>query len=269
MRPKQKGLAARYIVTNTKSDQSDTGGLRKESGGEGEGSVVNTTKLQQLVQFNPPETSGYTKHKVYSWKDSKESYQNKAKSVRTLLWWNKRIATKAIVIHFLKPLLLESLDDFKERRTKIFRYLCEHGIEAFAIIEPTRMKAKIGKVAYKVHFHILTDDPRSKKELRALFNEACERSSLFWGSGNRLVRGKDFRVDCKEDPNGFGVEYYLKYGAKWKHRALQFHKEVRLHKTYTIGKWFKDENDEKKKIADMRKEIKAYMKAKENAEAEP
>jgi len=153
-----------------------------------EGALFNTTQLQQLVQIKPPEKSGYTKHKVFSWKDSKEGFQNKAKSERTLLWWNKRQVTKVIVLHFLKKLLVDmSLDDFKKYRTKIFRYLCEHGIEAYVIVEATRERPKTGKWTGRVHFHILTDDERSEKELRALFNEACERSSLFRGRGHRLV----------------------------------------------------------------------------------
>jgi len=233
----------------------------------GEDSLVNTTQLLQLYRRTPPEyqdspykKSGYIEHKVYSWSDSKESYQNKAGRERTLLWWNNRTATKVIVLSLLTEL---SIDDIRHRRTKIFRYLNEHGIEAYVIVEITRARPKTGKPTRRVNFHILTDDLRSKKELRALFNEACERSSLNNGRGNRLVKNKDFRIIYKEDIKGFGFDYYLKYGEKHKNEAVLFEKHKGLQKIYRIGKWNKDENNTKKKIENMRKEIKACMKMKE------
>jgi len=229
--------------------------------------LVNTTQLLQLYQRKPPEyqdkpykKSGYAKHKVYSWTDSKESYQNRAKNERTLLWWNERKATKAIVVSLLTEL---SIDDIRHRRTKIFRYLNEHGIEAYVIVELTRKRPRTGKPTKRVHFHILTDDPRNENELRDLFNEACERSNLVKGRGNRLVRDKDFRIIYKEDSKGLGFDYYLKYGEKHKNKAVLFEKHRGLQKIYRIGKWNKNEKNEKKKIYQMRKEIKTCMKVKE------
>ena len=232
-----------------------------------EGALVNTTQLLQLYRRKPPEfqdrpykKSGYVEHPVRSWSDSKESYQNRAKSERTLLWWNDRKATKVIVLSLLT---ISSIEDIRQRRTKIFRYLNEHGIEAYVVVEITRTRPRTGKPTRRVHFHILTDDPRSENELRALFNEACERSSLFRGRGNKFVKDKDFRITYEEDSKGFGFDYYLKYGEKHKDKAVLFEKHRGLQKIYRIGKWNKNENNEKKKIEQMQKEIKVCMKVKE------
>jgi len=90
------------------------------------------------------------------------------------------------------------------------------------------------------------------------FSEAEDTDSL---------RGKDFRVDYAEDPNGFGVDYFLKYGEKHKDTVVMFAKGFRLQKTYAIGKWFKDENGEKRKKSQMRKEIRACMQENEKTES--
>ena len=104
--------------------------------------INNTEKQQQLYQENPKEKSTYNKHKSFSPTDSRESYQNKAKSERTLLWWNKRIATKGIVLHYLTVL---SDAEIKQRWAKISRYLRERGVEAFACLELTKTRPKTGK----------------------------------------------------------------------------------------------------------------------------
>ena len=117
-----------------------------------------------------------------------------------------------------------------------------------------------------MHYHILTDDPRSEKELRKCFNEACERCSLSKGLGNKLGKGKDFRVDYNERPEGYDYDYYLKYGEKYKDDVVLFIKGTRLQKFYQIGKWYKDENNQKKKKSQMRKEIREYMKKKSESE---
>ena len=77
--------------------------------------------------------------------------------------------------------------------------------------------------------HLITDDPRSKNELKDLLTKACELQGL--------VEGKDFRVDylVLYDPDGF-LDYFTK-----RHRkdVILFQKGLRLQKFYQIGKWFR------------------------------
>lgn len=236
-------------------------GFGEGCGAEDEASVILNTQSLQLRQRNPKRCSTYRVQRVVSATDSMESYQHRVKSERTLLWWNHREPTVEVVIHFLKVLQIEEI---RKRWAKISRYLREHGIEAFAVVEPTRCRLVAGLPYDRVHFHILTDDSRGENELRKLFNEACERSGMCRGRGNRLVRCEDFRVDYKENPASICFDYYLKYGEKYKDRAVLFVKGLRLQKFYTIGKWFKDENNAKKSKKKMRLEVRLFYERKES-----
>ena len=180
--------------------------------------------MKPLYQENPRVKSTYTQRKNRSMTDSFETNQNGASKKSLLLRLNNRLPTIAMTLHFLKVF---SVQEIKTYRTKIFRYLKEHGIEAVAAIELT--KDVYGNPNNTVHFHILTDDKRSQKELRKLFNDARERRGL--------IRGQDFRVDYKKlyDPDWY-FDYFTKRNCR---DVILFKIGTGLYKFYQIGKWFK------------------------------
>jgi len=98
-----------------------------------------------------------------------------------ILRQNNRIPTQVIVLGFLQEY---SLDDIRTNYAEIRKDLYAHGIEAVVSIELSRDDKR--KPNNRVHFHFLTDDPRTKDELKVLFNMACQRAGL--------VRGQDFRI---------------------------------------------------------------------------
>jgi hypothetical protein len=174
--------------------------------------------------------------------DSLESYQQGASKETLILRKNGRVPTKEIVIHFLKE---HTATEISKYRTKIFRYLKEHGLVAVANIELTR--GKDYRPNNKVHSHCLTDDRRSKRELSKLFNTACEQQGL--------IRGKDFRIDYRKLYDGYSYfDYFTKYG--YSDKVILFQKGIRIQKFYQIGRWF---SKTKKQIWE---EIKAYMREK-------
>ena len=198
--------------------------------------------MEQLYQDDPRIVSTYTRHKNRSLTNSLESYQNGACKQTSILRWNGRVPTKEIVIHFLDEL---SPEDIINHRTKVFRYIKEHGIEAVANLELT--KGEDDKPNNTVHSHVLTDDQRSEDELRELFNTACLRSGL---------ASKNFRVDFRLLWNGYT---YFKYFTKYDYidKVILFQVGTGLQKFYEIGTWF---SKSKPEIWD---EIKAYMKEKD------
>jgi len=151
-----------------------------------------------------------------------------------------------------------SAKEIQALRTRIFRYLKEHGLTAVVSIELTR--GANGKPNNTVHFHFLTDDPRSEAEIRALFNRACEQQGL--------VRGEDFRIDYRELWDGYRYfNYFTKCGEKYFHKVILFESGLlksgkTLQKFYKIGNWFMKS---KGKIWD---EIKAYMQEKHSTDIE-
>jgi len=219
--------------------------------------VGSNTRSQLLYQPYPKVYSTYNQHKNRSFTNDRESYQYGAEKETSILRHNGRIPTTSIVLHFLVVLSVLAI---KAYRKKIFRILQRKGIESVVSIELTRTMPKIGKPNNKVHFHFLTDDKRSEKELRALFNNACTDSGL---------DPKDFRIDYKNIDEGYWYfDYFTKYdrankgkyrengnNGDWRH-VLLFAKGLRLQKFYRIGKWFKKS---KKQIW---KEIQEIMQAK-------
>jgi len=219
--------------------------------------VDKNIQSQLLYQISPRNDSTYNQYKNRSFTDSLESYQYGAEKETLILRQNGRIPTKAIVVHVFKELLVPVI---KDKRKKIFRILQRAGIESVVSIELTRKRPKIGEPNNRVHFHFLTDDKRSEKELRALFNKACTDSGL---------DQEDFRIDYKNIVAGYWYfDYFTKYdrankgkyrdsgnNGAWRH-VLLFAKGLRLQKFYRIGKWFKKS---KKQIW---KEIQAIMQAK-------
>ena len=208
--------------------------------------------MEQLYQDNPYKTCTFTLHTQRSYTDCLESYQYGARKETTVLRRNGRIPTKEIVLHFYN---VYSKQDLSALRTKLFRILADKdkGIESVVSIELTRVKD--GQPNNTVHFHFLLDDPRSERELRKLFNMACERNGLVWKKG--------YRIDYRPVPNGYRhFEYFTKYdryytggegdpvvdreslkrkGWNWK-TVLLFQKGTRedraIQKFYEIGNWF-------------------------------
>ena len=197
--------------------------------------------MEQLYQDNPFQRCTYTRHKNRSFTDCIESNQHGAVKEMLILRWNGRIPTIEIVLHCLRVF---SAKKIKALRTKIFRYLKEHGIEAVVSIELTR--GKDGKPNNTIHFHIITDDQRSEQELRDLCNTACIRGGL---------NSEDFRIDYRLLWNG---DLYFKYFTKcgYSDRVILFQKGTGIAKFYQIGKWF---NKSKKLIWE---NIKTYMREK-------
>lgn len=162
--------------------------------------------------------------------------------------------SQEFVLHFKTVF---SAEEIRIHRKKIFRVLTDNGLEAVVSIELTR--GKDGKPNGCVHFTILTDDPRSEKELRKLLETACERQGL--------VNKKDFCITHEDLPDGYGrFNYFTKYGEKYFDKVILFQKGLlksgknlrTLQKFYTIGQWFKKGRG-KGKIWD---EIKAFMQEK-------
>jgi len=185
--------------------------------------------VETLYQENPRVASTFNRYngckiKNRSFTDSLESYQNGASKEARILCRNGREPTKEIVLNLLTIL---SAQDIKALRTKIFRYLKEHGLEAVASIELTRDSD--GKPNNRVHFHILTDDLRSQRALRRLFNTACLSSGL---------TREAFRIGYRKLWNG---ERYFNYFAKFRYsrEVILFKKGLRIQKFYVIGQWYR------------------------------
>jgi hypothetical protein len=163
-----------------------------------------------------------------------------------IYWRNNRTPTKELVIHLFHKYTAEDKEELNLLRKKIFRYLKEHGIEAVANIELT--KGNYDEPNGRVHFHVLTDNDRSEKELRKLFNEACSRQGL--------VGDNDYRIDYKELWNGHEYyKYFTKWGEKYRNEVILFQNGLRVQKFYEIGKWFN------KSKTEIRKEVLAERRA--------
>ena len=201
--------------------------------------------MEQLYQDNPIFKSTYTRHKNRSFTDSIISNQYGASKETCIIRWNGRMPTKELVIHFLEVLSAEEIIQY---RTKIFRYLKEHGIEAVANLELT--KGEDGTPNNKVHSHVLTDDQRSEDELRELFKTACLRSGL---------SRDDFRIDYRPLWNGYTyIKYFTKFG--YSDEVILFQTGTGLQKFYEIGQWFY------KGKAEIWEAIKAFMKEKDGTD---
>ena len=160
--------AERKAVNKRKTDYA--AGLRKGDTGVGEAPLGINIRLQQrLYQIKPDINCTYIEHKNRSFTACLQSYQYGAEKEVLILQQNKRPPTKAVVMSFMKEL---SVAEIKNYRNKIFRILRNSGLEAVASIELTRTRRKTGKPNNRVHFHLLTDDKRSKKELVALLIKA-------------------------------------------------------------------------------------------------
>ena len=216
--------------------------------------VIEQCVSEQLFQDDPYITCTYTRHINRSFTDCLESYQYGAWKEVVILRRNKRIPTKEIVLHLFNVYTKAGL---MALRKKIFRILTDSGIVAVVCIELTRDEN--GEPNNTVHFHFLLDGQQREKELREIFNKACER--------NGLVRGEDFRVDyrlldAREKHRERYFEYFAKYdryytggkgdpvvdreslrrkGWNWK-TVLLFQRGTRedraIQKFYEVGKWF-------------------------------
>jgi len=177
-----------------------------------------------------------------SFTDSLESYRNAARKELAIIRKNERLPSIEIVWHLLRVF---SAEEIKALRMKVFRSLKESGVEAIANIELTR--DKYGNPNNAVHFHILTDAPRSIEELRGLLERICKR--------NGLIKEEDYRITCRELYNPYGyIDYFTKAGHPEK--VILFQKGMRMQKFYGIGKWFRKP---KKRLWE---EIKEYMRRK-------
>ena len=213
--------------------------------------------MEQLFQNNPRYKSTYipldkngNPVKNRSFTDSHESYQNGASKESAIIRWNNRLPTKELVLRLHR---IFTSKEIKAIRTKIFRYLKEHGLEAIANIELTT-RGMYRTPNNTVHFHILTDDPRSIGELVKLLSTACER--------NGLVEGEDFSVICKGgfyNADGY-IDYFTKYGHS--HKVILFQKRWRIQKFYQIGKWFRKSKEE------LWEDVKSYMREKNRNDSE-
>ena len=205
--------------------------------------------MERLYQAHPRINSTYKPkdkngnevlHRSFT--DSLESYQNKARKELAIIRKNGRLPSIEIVWHLLRVF---SAEEIKALRMKVFRCLKKSGVEAIVNIESTR--DKYGDPNNAVHFHILTDDPRSIEELRGLLERICKR--------NGLVKEEDYRITCCElyDPYRY-IDYFTKAGHPEK--VILFQKGMRMQKFYGIGKWFK------KPKKQLWEEIKEYMRRK-------
>jgi len=131
----------------------------------------------------------------------------------------------AVVWHLTKEFTAMEIRDL---RKGVFDYLREYEIVAVASIELTC--GKNGRPNNTVHFHFLTDDKRSIKEIRKLFNTACERQGL--------VRRSDFWISCQtlHDADKY-FDYFTKRNCD---DVILFSKGTGLQKFYQVGKWFKE-----------------------------
>jgi len=184
--------------------------------------------ISHIYQDSPKTKSTFTEFKNRSYTDSLESYNNGAWKELMILKENLRIPNWEFIWHLLVPYERE---DLKFYRDKVFRYLREHGIIATANIEITRDKNNMPSDC--VHFHVLTKDKRSEKELRDLFNTACVNSGL---------GQKEFRIDLRQLSDGLS---YFSYFVKYKNdKVILFQKGTGIRKFYTIGKWYKKSKKE-------------------------
>ena len=198
--------------------------------------------MQILYQSNPFRFCTYTKEKSRSFTDSMESYQDGAQKELQLLRRNDRIPTKELRWSLFN---VYSVEDLKDLRSHVFKYLHKNGVEATASIELTREMVG-GMPNNTVHFHIITDSPKTKEELCRLLQNGCSQ----WG----LVRGKDYGIGYKELYDGYNYfKYFTKYG--YEERVILFQKGLRVQKFYQFG-WYKKT---KKKLWD---EIKEEMRRK-------
>ena len=194
--------------------------------------------MTPLHQIDPRPFSTYTQHKSYSYTDSLDSYQNGAEIETRVYWREGRIPTKELVIHLFRKYTVNEKKDIEKLRTKIFQDLYDHGIEGVANIEVTEGSDAEGTI---VHFHVLTDDSRSERELRKLFNDACEHQGLIRESDcpvwdDDLLIGysdADFRVDYRTLWDGYEYfKYFTKWGEKWRYEVILFQKGLRMQKFY-------------------------------------
>ena len=203
-------------------------------------------KLQNLYNDDPDEKCTCTMRngKKFINRSLTNSYESVANGVRkeaAILEKYGRKPMKEIVWCLYNEYLPK---DLNELRCGVFRYLKEHDIEAIVAIELTYGKDE--KPNNRVHYHILTDDPRSLKELEKLIEKPCKR--------RKLIRNKNYGIRSRELPDGFGyIGYYTKrtrIDKDWceqhgKRRVILFAKNTGIRKFYQIGKWYKDENGKK------------------------
>ena len=203
--------------------------------------------IEILYQEHPWQKGTYTLHKDRTFTTSFDSYQNGASKETSILRWNGRVPRVEIELHFLK---VYSAAMIIKHRTKIFRYLKDHGLNAVANIELTR--GVDGKPNNTVHFHILTDDERSLEELRVLLEVACKHQGL--------AKDRDFWIRGRVLWNG---EWYFNYFTKYRYSdvVILFRKHTGIQKFYQIGRWFEDGRGKGVIWA----EIIAYMAAKDGS----
>jgi hypothetical protein len=194
-----------------------------------------------------------------SYTHSYESYKCAADKYAAILETNDRLPTKQILWKLLREDL--TAPEIMRLRNGVFRYLRNKGLEAITNIELTRDPFK--NPTNRVHFHILTDDPRNEDELQNLFIKPCKR--------RRLVECVDFTISCTEITAPKTIfDYFTKRTrtdrdecAKmgW-NRVLLFVPKFRIQKFREIksknGMWFR------KKIDDLWKEFKEKKHGKGN-----
>jgi hypothetical protein len=173
---------------------------------------INKQSLPPLYQSKPKIRNTYKAHKKQGFTYNRESYQYCAEKETWILQRNERIPDKEFVLHFNTEFLPK---DINQHRKKIFRTLRKYGLETFVNIELTRTIPRIGKPNNRVHFHFLTDDRRSEKELRALFKKACRDSGL---------GEKEFCIDYKEITDGY---WYFYYFTKYDRNSKDFFEEYK------------------------------------------
>jgi hypothetical protein len=200
-----------------------------------------------LYQEHPWGVGTYTRHRDRSFTTSLASYQGGAGEEVAILRWNGRVPNAEIVLHLLTEY---SSVEIKVLRSRIFRYLKDHGLEAVANIELTL--GTDGKPNNTVHFHVLTDDKRSLEELWILFETACKRQGL--------VKDKNFCIRCSVLWNG---DWYFNYFTKYRYseEVILFQKGIRMQKFYQIGRWYAKGRGK----GVIWGEIQAYMKEKDGS----
>ena len=85
-----------------------------------------------------------------------------------------------------------------------------------------------------VHFNVITDDPRSEREIRELFKTACTRAGL---------DEKDFGIVYFGLPDGIGYfEYFTKCAKRHIKKIILFKNEkelgAKIQRFYMLGTWF-------------------------------
>jgi len=193
------GFYNRLKQENARKNLSNVGASCDENEGEESGaSYYDIKSPHEIFQKNPRPTSTYTKHPVFSWTDSRESYQKIARRYRSMLRWNNRIPKTEIRLHLKE----RSFTEINEALVKICRTLQRNtkkrkGLRYVAFTEVTTRREKpIGRV----HFHFLIDDERSVEELKQFFVMACERAGL--------VENKDFHVRPRIKPFWNSKQYF-------------------------------------------------------------